>query len=114
MAEPKSEIILKIDFEKSSSPADIFAIATDLVRSFEEFDRAILGSINSNIKSTMVLEDIQIGSLKVFLRNFLDGLDDDAVKSLDWKQQVGKYALKAKYRAIKWLDQKIDDIKYQT
>jgi len=109
LSESKSEIILKIDFEKSSSPADVFAIATDLVRSFEEFDRAILGSINSKIKSKMVLEDVEIGSLKVFLRNVLVGLEDDAVKSLDWKQQVGKYALKAKYKAIKWLDQKIEE-----
>jgi len=107
LSEFKNEILLKIDFEKTSSPADIFAIATDLVRSFEQFDKVILGSINSNIKSSIVLEDVEIGSLKVRLRNVLHGLDDDAVKSLDWKQQVGKYALKAKYKAIKWLDRKI-------
>lgn len=111
MPEVKNEIILKIDFEETSSPADIFAIATDLVRSFEQFDRAILGSINSKIKSSMVLEDVEIGSLKVRLRNVLAGLEDDAVKSLDWKQQVGKYALKAKYKAIEWLDQKIENDK---
>lgn len=108
MTEFKNEIIVKIDFDQNSSPADVFSIATDIIRSFEDFDRAILGSINSNIKSSMVLDDVEIGSLKVFLRNVLDGLDDDAVKSLDWKQQVGKYALGAKKKAIRWLDQEIE------
>lgn len=111
MVKSKNEIILKIDFEESSSPADIFAIATDLIKSFEQFDRAILGSINSKIKSSMVLDDVEIGSLKIFLKSVLTGLDDDAVKSLDWKQQVGKYALKAKYKAIEWLDKEIEQDK---
>jgi len=52
----------------------------------------------------MVLEDIEAGSLKVYLRNILNKIDDEAIKSLEWKKAVGTALLKAKYLVLRWLD----------
>jgi hypothetical protein len=61
-------------------------------------------SIDANIETVMVLEDIQVGSIKTWLRTALKSVDDDALKSLDWKQAVGAYLVKAKYAVIRWTE----------
>ncbi|MCQ8783339.1 hypothetical protein [Mangrovibrevibacter kandeliae] len=107
---PQGDLRLKIEFDPASgSPARIFEIASDLIRSFEEIDRALLESVTSRIDTTFVLEDVQRSSLLVVLRNILKQVDDDALKDLDWKKQVGKYLVEGKYLAIRWLDRRIDD-----
>lgn len=50
----------------------------------------------------MVLEDIETGSIKVWLANLLQRADDEALRTLDWKPLVGRYLLKAKYAVIRW------------
>jgi len=52
----------------------------------------------------MVLEDIQAASLKTWLRNILSATDDDALKDLNWKKQVGLYLVKSKYAILRWTD----------
>ena len=53
----------------------------------------------------LVLEDIEAGSIKVWLRNALRASEDDALKKLDWKPLVGKYLVRAKYVVLRWLDE---------
>lgn len=50
------------------------------------------------------MEDIEAGSIKVWLRNSLRAVEDDALKTLDWKPAVGKYLVRAKYVILRWLD----------
>lgn len=105
---PESDIVLDIKFDPASSPSRVFDIAADLIRSFEEFDKTVIQSIDSRIETAFLLEDVEKSSLKVFLRNLLRQADDDAVKTLDWKPAVGQYLLKAKYAALEWLDKEIE------
>lgn len=53
----------------------------------------------------MVLEDVEIGSLKVWLKNALRSTDDQALKDLDWRPAVWKYLVRAKYVVLRWVDQ---------
>lgn len=103
------DIEIKIDFREDGGAARVFSIASDLIMAFEDLDRALISSIDSRIRTTLVLENVERSSLKVFLRNLLKEADDGAIKDLDWKKQIGKYLLEAKYLAIGWLDQKIDE-----
>ena len=110
MADPESDIELKIDFvEDEGSPARVFEIAAQIIRAFEDLDRALVSSVDSTISTTMVLEDVEKSSLKVFLRNVLKQVDDQALKDLDWKPLVGQYLVKAKRVAVEWLDRKIGE-----
>lgn len=105
---PDSDIVIKIDFRESEgSAARVFDIAANLIRSFEDLDRALIGSIDSRIETALVLEDLEKSSIKVFLRNILKATDDQALKELDWKPAVGKYLVRGKYAALEWLDRKI-------
>ena len=102
---PDSEIVFTISFDATSgSAAHVFDLAADLIRSLQGIDDVLIQSIDAKIETMLVLEDLQKSSVRVFLRTVLAKVDDDALKSLDWKQQVGRYLVKGKYAAIRWLD----------
>lgn len=106
----EGDIELKIDFiEDEGSPARVFEVAAQIIRSFEDLDRALITSVDSTISTMLVLEDVEKSSLKVVLRNVLKQLDDQALKDLDWRPLVGQYLVKAKHIAVEWLDRKIGE-----
>ena len=104
-APPRSEFAFEIDFKRGVGPASrVFTATHDFIKACESLDAELVKSIDSSIQTVLVLEDIREGSIKTFLRNMLEATDDDALKSLDWKLQVGKYLVKAKYAVLRWSD----------
>jgi len=103
--EPPHDMEVRIFFVKDKgSPSRIFLAATDMIQALEEMDRVLVKSISSKIEPVMMLEDVEVGSLKVILKNVLKQADDEALKSLDWKPLVGQYLVKAKYLILRWAD----------
>lgn len=104
-----ADLAFKIDFERGhGDPRRVFDSASLLIDAFEELDIAITGSVDGKIQTMMVLEDIEASSLKVYLRNLLNRVDDEAIKTLDWKRAVGAALHKAKYIALEFLDSGAD------
>lgn len=104
-----AELCIQIDFKRSSqNPRRVFDSMSMLIESFEKLDGALLETIDVRIEPLLLLEDIETGSIKVWLKNILSAIDDDALKTLDWKQQVGKYLVEAKYATLRWLDSNSD------
>jgi hypothetical protein len=86
------------------NPRRIFDAASFLIEGFERLDRAAIVSIDTRIQPLLVLEDIETGSLRIWLKNVLNALDDNALKDLEWRPLVGKYLVRTKYAALRWLD----------
>lgn len=104
---PKAEYCIEIKFKKGSrNPARVFRAMQEMIETFHEFDKSLVRSIDSNIEPILILEDIESGSIKSWLRNMLEAVDDDALKNIDWKPAVGKYLVKAKYLAVDFLNGK--------
>lgn len=102
---PRADFALFIDFDKGSErPERVFQAADELIRSFQRLDRTLAGAIDSSIEPVLVLEDIEAGSLKIWLRDKLEHIEDQALYELDWKPTVGKYLLAAKYAFIEWVN----------
>lgn len=100
---PDADFVFKIDFQRGSGdPGRVFRAAQSLIEGLERLDDELVKSIDSSIRPVLVLEDIEGGSIKVFLRNLVSAVDDDALKTLDWKPAVGAYLVKAKYAIIAW------------
>ena len=103
---PKADFAFYIDFKKGEGSASrVFAATHDFIKACERLDRQLVTSIDSSIETVMVLEDIEAASLKTWLRNVLRSTDDQALKDLDWKPQVGKYLVRAKYLVLCWIDE---------
>jgi hypothetical protein len=98
---------VKIDYRPGTpDPSRVFRAMSDMVTSLGEFDEALAESIGADIRTTVLLEDIDTGSLRVWLRNVVESVDDDALKELDWKKGVGAYLVKGKRVILRVLDGK--------
>ncbi len=100
-----ADVILKIDYDEGAgSAARAFEIAAELIRSMEDLDRVLMQSIGSELSTALVVEDLKKSSLKIFLRNVLSDMPDDALKDVNLKKLIGHYLIKGKYAAIRYLD----------
>jgi hypothetical protein len=77
-----------------------------MIRALQRVDKALCAAIDTSIEPVMVLEEIEAGSLKIWLRDVLTATEDDALKTLDWKPAIGKYLVRAKYAYIQWANKK--------
>lgn len=118
----KADFCIEIDYKKESeNPSRVFESMTAIIRAFQDFDRDLIKSIDSKIEPVLLLEDIEIGSLRTWLANVLKGIPDEAIKDLSWKKVVGHYLVKSKYIVIKKLEgrtqitdaQVIEDIQFE-
>ena len=102
---PKADFAFYIDYKKGvGSPSRVFAATHDFIKACEKLDKELVKSIDSSIETIMVLEDIEVGSIKSWFINLLKATDDQALKDLDWKPAVGKYLVRAKYCIIRWME----------
>lgn len=101
-----ADIVLKINYDPMiGSAARAFEIAAQLIHSLEDMDRVLAQTIHIDLETALIVEDLEKSSLRIFLRNVLRGIPDDALKDLNVKQLIGHYLVKAKYAAIRWLDE---------
>ncbi len=110
----KPDFCIEIQFKKKSeAPSRIFKTLSELIEAFIQLDKELVQSIDPKLEPVIILEDIESGSLKTWLRYAIKEIDDDAIKKLDWRPAVGKYILKAKYLILNYLENKteITDIK---
>lgn len=103
---PQADFAFEIDFKRGEGSASrVFSAIQSFIHACERLDTELVHGIDSNIESVMVLEDIEAGSIKVWLRNMLHAADDQALRELDWKPAVGKYLVRAKYAVLRWIDE---------
>lgn len=70
----KSELCIKIDFERNSrNPQRVFNSMSHLISSVEEFHSCLLNSVSAETKSNFLLSDINEGSIKSWLCPAIEG-----------------------------------------
>ena len=75
---------------------------TDLIEALQEMDRMLVQSIDVEIRPVLMLEDIETGSLRVWLKTFLEAIPDESLKEAEWKKALGYYLVKGKYILLDW------------
>ena len=102
---PEYDFEFCVNFNREvGSVSRVFAATRDFVQACERLDQGLIISIDSNIEPLMMLEDVEVGSLKTFFRLTLNALDDQALKDGNWKVVVGKFLYTAKYLVLDWMD----------
>lgn len=106
-----ADFAIYISFEPGTkNPERIFQAADQAIRSFRELDHILCKAVDSNISPIMLLEEIETGSIKIWLKSVLESTDDDDLRNIDWRRIVGKYLVKAKYFIIDWTNKEHEDI----
>lgn len=99
------DFLLTIHFPAdSANPQRFFAVASECIDALQACDKMLLKTFPTSIQPVFVLEKVQDGSLKVWLRQFVEAVDDDALKTLDWKPAIGRYLVKGKHLLLKRLE----------
>ena len=105
----KADFGIEVTFAAGTpDPARVFRSMTALIDSFHRFDKELVQTIDTAIEPVLLLEDIESGSLRTWLRNVLSSVDDSALESGDWKKIVGTYLMKAKYIVVNKLEGKTE------
>jgi hypothetical protein len=102
----EADFAIYIRFQKNTqNPQRVFYAANKLISAFEQIDKSLCSTVDGNIRPIMMLEEIEAGSLRIWLRNQLQSTDDQTIKKLDWKPIVGQYLVQAKYAIITWCNE---------
>jgi hypothetical protein len=103
----EDEFGLEIRFERNSvAPSRVFRGVSAYIEAFELIDVSLASVISTNIQPILLLEDIEAASILVWLKNVLQGTDDEALKSGDYKRVIGSYLVKAKYAVIDFCEKR--------
>lgn len=96
---------IKIEYgEYPKNPSNIFYSMGKLIDSMNNLDNVLMESLPCMYTSSIILESIEIGSIRVKLKTIIMNIDDEALKELDWKKFIGSFLVRAKYRIIQWID----------
>lgn len=106
LAPPDADFAIYINFDRTAPrPERVFRALDGLITALSRLDTALTSAISPSIEPVLMLEDIEAGSIKVWLRNALQTTDDQAIYKLDWKPALGIYLVRAKYAFISWVNQ---------
>jgi hypothetical protein len=104
--EPDTTII-EVDYQAGTTdPGRVFRSMAALIEAFNAIDRDLARAVSVSVYPEVLLERVEAGSVRAFLRTVLRHVDDDALKNLDWKPLVGQYLVKSKHAILRWLDGK--------
>src|SRR6185503_11557545 len=78
--------------------------ASELIEALSFLDNELINSIDYRIEPVLLLEDVETGSLKVWLAQLLKQVPDEALNDLDWRPVLGQYLKKAKWITINFLE----------
>lgn len=95
---------IEIDFEKGTeSPSRVFKAMSELIETFEGLDRELVQSIDPHIEIVAMIEDIEIGSLRAWLKNKLEAINEEDLRNFEWRKIVGSYLADANRIIIDFL-----------
>lgn len=76
----KADYCIEIDYKKNSeNPSRVFRSMSDLIESFQRIDKQLVNIIDVNIQPVLLLEDVEAGSIKAWLRAAIKRIPDDAL-----------------------------------
>lgn len=100
-----AEYRLDIEFQKGSeAPSRVFRTLSNLIEACAEFDRTLVQSLDLELEPISLLEDVEAGSIRVWLANVLRAVPDDGLKDASWQKSLGHYLLRGKWMLINWAE----------
>ncbi len=99
---------LKIDFDKEKdSPVAALVALGEFAAGLEKFDKIMAEHlIGSDIIPSLVLENIQAGSIWTFFTNVLRNTDDSEIKEKGHWAFYNQFLIELKHAILGWIDQK--------
>lgn len=96
---------IDIDFVPNSpDPARVFRAMTNVIEACELVDTHLASALGATIKPVLLLEGVESASIVTWLRSAIQSVDDEALKSGDYKKIIGTYFVRGKVSLVKFLE----------
>lgn len=97
---------ITIDFKPGEGdPARVFKAMSGLIDALSNLDSHLAGAFDISLDASLILDEVEAGSIKGKFRDVIAGIPDEALKDGDWKKVLGHFLLRSKYALLKWLDE---------
>ena len=94
---------IKVEFKRGKGePARVFRTMTGLIESIQALDQHLSATLSTRIRTKLLLQDIEAGSLISKLVNIIEDVPDEALKEGDYKKVIGQYLHRAKHKILDW------------
>src|SRR5258705_3940036 len=102
---PLDLTIVEVDYRPGTpDPGRVFRSMAELIAAFHSIDEDLARAVSMSVRAEVLLERVEAGSIKAFIRTVVEQLDDDALRNLDWKPLFGQYLVRGKHVILRWLD----------
>ncbi len=103
MAKDNDYIEIKVDFVPGEGdPTRIFRAMSGLIEATQLIDSHLAAVLSTKVRTSLVLQDVEAGSLKSKLQTIIEEVPDDALKQGETKKIVGHFLHKAKHKILDW------------
>ncbi len=104
MSDPASdEFEIRIEFERGvGDPTRVFRSMAGLIESVQRLDAHLALMIGANVRTSLVLQDVEAASLKSRLRSVVEAVPDEPLQSGEIKKVIGHFLLKGKHMVLDW------------
>jgi hypothetical protein len=104
MSDHHTDLIeIRIEFERGAGdPSRVFHAMAGLIESTQLLDSHLALILGANVRTTLLLQDVEAASLKAKLKTVIEEIPDEAVKDGDVKKVIGHFLFKAKHKILDW------------
>lgn len=98
---------VRIDYQSGSrEPSHVFKAMANVLDSLAQLDQDLAVSLGVRVKPVLLLERVEAGSVKTWLRTALESVDDEDIHDLNMKRGVGGFLVRAKHYILRKLSEK--------
>lgn len=100
-------IEIRIEFQRGAGdPSRVFRAMAGLIEATESLDSHLALSVGANVRTSLLLQDVEAASLKAKLKTVIEELPDEALKAGEIKKVIGHFLYKAKHKVIDWCSER--------
>jgi hypothetical protein len=104
---PEDVSVIVLNYEPGTTdPSRVFRAMAGLIDASYQLDRHLAHTLATAIEPQVVLERVEAGSIKAYIRTLLVQVHDEALRTLDWRPLIGQYLVKGKHIFLDWLDER--------
>jgi hypothetical protein len=95
---------LAVNFDQSLlTPHKLFQSIADMILELQALDKSLIDCIDSELEPVFILDEVENGSIKMWLSQMIKSIPDDAIRNLDAKKILGEFLVKGKHKILKKL-----------
>lgn len=104
MSNPTSEEFeIRIEFQRGvGDPTRVFRSMAGLIDAVQRLDGHLAQMIGANVRTSLVLQDVEAASLKSRLHSVVEAIPDEPLQAGEVKKLIGHFLLKGKHKVLDW------------